>query len=77
MISGFGVSDYQILLVEDNLLSQRILPKQLAKRDCHAVVANHEGEAVDHFLMQLGNPGEYDTSFSQPPPPRFDFILMD
>lgn len=71
------IMGYQILLVEDNLLNQRILAKQLAKCGCHVLVANHGGEAVDYVLKQLGQPMEYATAFSQLPPARFDCILMD
>ena len=36
-----------ILLVEDNILNQKVLSKQLVKAGCTVHVANHGGEAID------------------------------
>lgn len=38
---------YEILLVEDNLVNQKVLSKQLKKVGCVVNVANHGGEALE------------------------------
>ncbi|KAI9719409.1 MAG: hypothetical protein M1812_003480 [Candelaria pacifica] len=38
---------FQVLIVEDNLVNQRVLQKQLRNLGCVAHVANHGGEALD------------------------------
>jgi signal transduction histidine kinase/DNA-binding response OmpR family regulator len=40
----------RVLLVEDNLINQRVLRKQLTKSDCEVEVANHGIEALDILL---------------------------
>ncbi|KAI9731534.1 MAG: hypothetical protein M1834_004654 [Cirrosporium novae-zelandiae] len=40
-----------ILVVEDNLVNQRVLQKQLRKLGCEVYVANHGGEALDKLEM--------------------------
>ena len=39
----------KILIVEDNLVNQRVLSKQLRKLGCVVNVANHGGECIDHL----------------------------
>jgi CheY-like chemotaxis protein len=39
--------DWHILVVEDNLVNQRILAQQLRKLGCTVLVANHGQEALD------------------------------
>jgi len=39
--------DWHILIVEDNLVNQRILAQQIGKLGCTVHVANHGGEALD------------------------------
>lgn len=53
----------KVLLVEDNLVNQRVLQKQLKKQGCEVHVANHGREALDkiqnsHFWK--GNEGRLD-----------------
>lgn len=38
-----------VLVVEDNLVNQRVLQKQLKNMGCIVHVANHGGEALDHL----------------------------
>ncbi|KAH7411103.1 aerobic respiration control sensor protein arcB [Cadophora sp. MPI-SDFR-AT-0126] len=40
-------SDWHILIVEDNLVNQRILAQQIGKLGCIVHVANHGGEALE------------------------------
>lgn len=40
---------YNVLLVEDNLVNQRVLSKQLLKAGCTVTLANHGQEALDHL----------------------------
>lgn len=47
-----------VLLVEDNIVNQRVLSKQLKKAGCFVAVANHGQEALDYLkttTMWLGN----------------------
>lgn len=68
---------FNVLLVEDNLLNQRLLAKQLEKQGCIVQVANNGGEAVDIVLRMYGLPVEYSTSPPENTPSYFDCILMD
>ena len=48
----------KVLLVEDNLVNQRVLRKQLQKAGCSVAVANHGQEALDYLKdtnMWIGN----------------------
>jgi CheY-like chemotaxis protein len=40
-------SDWHVLIVEDNLVNQRILATQVSRLGCTVHVANHGGEALD------------------------------
>ena len=40
-------SALHILLVEDNIINQKVLSKQLIKEGCQVNIANHGGEAID------------------------------
>jgi CheY-like chemotaxis protein len=42
-------SDLHILVVEDNLVNQRVLAKQLRNLGMHVALANHGGEALEHL----------------------------
>lgn len=42
-------SELHILIVEDNLVNQRVLAKQLRNAGIHVAVANHGGEALDYL----------------------------
>jgi len=52
----------KVLLVEDNLINQKIAEKMLARLGCVSVIANNGQEAIN-FLMENAN--------------QFDFVLMD
>lgn len=41
--------DLHVLVVEDNLVNQRVLAKQLRNLGMNVSVANHGGEALDHL----------------------------
>jgi PleD family two-component response regulator len=43
------LSDLDILIVEDNLVNQRVLAKQLRNVGITVTVANHGAEALDHL----------------------------
>lgn len=68
---------YNILLVEDNLLNQAVLAKQLRKAGCKVQTSDNGGEAVDTVLLQHGQPTEYGTPAPEQSLPYFDCILMD
>jgi len=40
-----------VLIVEDNLINQKVLAAQLRKIGCIVSVANHGGEAIDHIRL--------------------------
>jgi CheY-like chemotaxis protein len=44
-----AVSDLHILIVEDNLVNQRVLAKQLRNLGMHVAVTNHGGEALEYL----------------------------
>jgi len=62
-----------VLLVEDNLVNQQILVKQLHKAGCTVTVANHGGEALEKLRI-FDCWSQADESTAQLP---LDFILMD
>jgi CheY-like chemotaxis protein len=70
-------ASYNILLVEDNLLNQKVLAKQLRKAGCVVRICNHGGEAVDSILHLHNRPPEFNTPIPDDNMTRFDCILMD
>ena len=69
---AFGL---RVLIVEDNLINQKVLAAQLRKIGCIVSVANHGGEAIDHIKK---------SSFYKHPDPdprgklsEIDVVLMD
>jgi signal transduction histidine kinase/CheY-like chemotaxis protein/PAS domain-containing protein len=70
-------ANYSILLVEDNLLNQKVLTKQLRKAGCAVRICNHGGEAVDSILRLHNRPLEFNTPIPDDNMTHFDCILMD
>ncbi|KAH3945218.1 hypothetical protein HBI24_075380 [Parastagonospora nodorum] len=69
---------HSILLVEDNLLNQKVLAKQLTRSGCTVHVCSNGGEAIDTILTLHNEPIEFDTPPSiQGAAAHFDCILMD
>jgi CheY-like chemotaxis protein len=62
MITSAKTEKLRVLLVEDNLINQRVLRKHLAKSGCEVDVANHGVEALDILAKKTTG---------------FDVILMD
>jgi signal transduction histidine kinase/CheY-like chemotaxis protein len=62
IITSAKAEKLRVLLVEDNLINQRVLQKHLAKSGCEVDVANHGIEALDILGMKAT---------------KFDVILMD
>lgn len=75
--SSLSSTNYNILLVEDNLLNQKVLAKQLKRLGCNVQVSSNGGEAVDIMLRMYGRPSEYGTLPSEDILVYFDCILMD
>jgi CheY-like chemotaxis protein len=50
---------FKILLVEDNLINQRVLNKQLRKAKCTVTIANHGAEALE--ILKQSTYWKYDT----------------
>lgn len=62
-----------ILVVEDNLVNQRVLQKQLKNMGCIVHVANHGGEALDHLRKTtFWKPDEVSAK-----PIALNVVLMD
>lgn len=70
-------ASYSILLVEDNLLNQRVLAKQLQRAGCMVEVVNHGGEAIDYVLQCLNQAAEYGSCPKEMVVSHIDCILMD
>lgn len=70
-------SNRTILLVEDNLLNQKILAKQLQKAGCIVLTADHGGQAVDCVLQMLGRPTAFGSTVDTKGLQAVDCILMD
>ncbi|KAJ4984546.1 hsp90-like protein [Stagonosporopsis vannaccii] len=68
---------YNILVVEDNVLNQTVLAKQLRRAGCNVQISSHGGEAVDIILRKHGQPAQYDTAPPDDALPYLDCILMD
>lgn len=47
--SEVAAADLHVLIVEDNIVNQRVLAKQLRNLGINVTVANHGGEALDHL----------------------------
>ncbi|KJX93202.1 histidine kinase-group XI protein [Zymoseptoria brevis] len=67
--NGNGDSERKaILLVEDNLVNQKVMAKQLRNAGHNVTVANHGQEALDHIRT---------THFCVPNGAELDIVLMD
>jgi CheY-like chemotaxis protein len=69
--SGTDLSKMHVLLVEDNLVNQKVLRKQLTSAGCVVHVANHGVEALE-FLRQTDLWHEHSADSK-----HIDIILMD
>jgi hypothetical protein len=63
---------YHILVVEDNLINQRVLCNQLKKSGCTIQVANHGGEALTELFKTT-----YCKAPTISPPFKLSVVLMD
>lgn len=61
---------FKVLLVEDNLVNQRVLRKQLQKAGHSVAIANHGQEALEHLQNTKFWKGNVDAE-------DLDVILMD
>lgn len=64
-------SPLKVLIVEDNLVNQKVLAKQLQKMGCIIHLANHGGEAIDHLARSRFWKGKEVSGI------ELDVILMD
>lgn len=64
----------RLLVVEDNLINQKVMRKQLLRAGFEVAVANHGKEALE-CIYPTSSPPHQNQNF--PPPPPFDVILMD
>lgn len=76
-IPSLPPASYTALLVEDNLLNQKVLAKQLRKLGSVVRTCNHGGEAVDSILRLHDQPPEFGTPTPDDGITKFDCILMD
>lgn len=63
---------YDILIVEDNLINQRVLSAQLKKLGHNVYVANHGAEALSHLSQTT-----FSTEPTASPPLPLSVVLMD
>ncbi|KAF2853516.1 hypothetical protein T440DRAFT_390040 [Plenodomus tracheiphilus IPT5] len=61
----------KVLIVEDNLVNQKVLQRQLQNHGIHTTVANHGGEALEALHASTYNPLSPSTA------PHIDVVLMD
>jgi CheY-like chemotaxis protein len=71
LVSSNEESPLNILIVEDNLVNQKVLAKQLQKIGCVVYLANHGGEAIDWLQSSKFWNGNESTGI------ELDVILMD
>lgn len=64
-------SPLKVLIVEDNLVNQKVLAKQLQKLSCVVHLANHGGEALDRLMNSRFWKGKENSGT------ELDVILMD
>jgi signal transduction histidine kinase/CheY-like chemotaxis protein len=65
----------KVLVVEDNIVNQKVLTKQLKKRGLTVAAANHGGEALDALQKTTAwRGGSGPNNYSEE---RFDVVLMD
>ncbi|KAB8292244.1 hypothetical protein EYC80_007986 [Monilinia laxa] len=76
--NGEGESEVQlqVLVVEDNLLNQKVLVKSLRKEGFAVIVANHGGEALEFLKETEFWVGDGDQG-SPKPRQKLNLILMD
>ena len=65
-------TNFHILVVEDNVINQRVLHNQLKKIGCTVEVAGHGGEALEQLQKST-----YWKSPSVDPPIKISVVLMD
>lgn len=70
-VNGTRNTGYSVLLVEDNIVNQRILQKQLTKAGCTVTVANHGLEALEALRTTKFWQGQESTGT------HIDVVLMD
>lgn len=63
----------RVLIVEDNLINQKVLAAQLKKLGCIVSVANHGGEAIEHIKKSVF----YNHVDTSTPAVELDVVLMD
>ncbi|KAK5095892.1 hypothetical protein LTR70_003211 [Exophiala xenobiotica] len=68
-------SGLRVLIVEDNLINQKVLAAQLRKLGCIVSVANHGGEAIEHIKKSPFYKG-YDAELTGKLT-EIDVVLMD
>ena len=74
-----------VLVVEDNLINQKVLATQLRKIGCVVHVANHGQEAIEQIMLSqywisfptTTSPNAKRVSKSSPPAIQIDVVLMD
>lgn len=70
--SDLPTSVVRLLVVEDNLINQKVMRKQLLRAGFEVAVANHGKEALECIYPTSSPPHQNQTL-----PPPFDVILMD
>jgi CheY-like chemotaxis protein len=72
-----AASELHILVVEDNLVNQRVLAKQLQRLGMHVAVANHGGEALEYLRTTNYQIAASDSDVTSTSINTLSLILMD
>lgn len=79
--SPIGRQEFNVLLVEDNLINQKVLASHLRKTGCTVAIANHGGEAL--AILEQSTSWKYRTidgavqPENTPQPIPLEIVLMD
>ncbi|KAF2499350.1 hypothetical protein BU16DRAFT_454376 [Lophium mytilinum] len=68
---------FNVLLVEDNVINQKVLAQYLIREGCKVHVANHGVEALDFLARTTYTRSSSDQASQDSPPLPLDIILMD
>ncbi|KAF2793304.1 hypothetical protein K505DRAFT_385801 [Melanomma pulvis-pyrius CBS 109.77] len=74
---GIMATCLNILIVEDNIINQKVLSKELQKAGCNVSVAGNGEEALEWLRRSVYWRGEPEENASAAPKHELDLILMD
>nr|AAR29892.1 putative histidine kinase HHK13p [Bipolaris maydis] len=69
--------EIKVLIVEDNLVNQRVLQRQLQNQGIQTIVANHGGEALEVLKLSTFWASPSSPTTTATPPTDISVVLMD